>query len=86
MAWAASVAVLPIYFFVMVGVGMSPSGPHASAGELLLLATGPIVAAIALLRVISRGKITGGKSLAIIIPAILSSAELAYTFYLLMAG
>jgi hypothetical protein len=86
LAWIASIAALPVCFFAMVGWGMSPSGPHASAGELLMLGAGPVVAGGALVWVARSGRVTGKRFAAMFIPGLLALAELVFTFMVWSAG
>jgi hypothetical protein len=86
LAWIASLAALPVCFFAVVGWGMSPSGPHAAPGELLMLVAGPVVAVAALVWVGRSGRITGKRFAAMFFPGILALAELAFTLMVWSAG
>ena len=86
LAWLASVATLPVCFFALVGWGMSPSGPHATAGELLMLAVGPVIAVAALIWAARSGCATGKRFAAMFFPAILALAEVAFTVMVWSAG
>ena len=86
LAWLASVAALPVCFVALVGWGMSPSGPHATAGELLMLAAGPVVAVAALLWASRSGRVTGKRFAVMFLPGILALAELAFTLMFWSAG
>lgn len=85
-AWIAPFLAVPLYFFAVVGWGMSPSGPNANASELFMLAAGPVISLAAIAKVIMSAKKESLTSAGLLIPALLSLAELAFTILLLCAG
>jgi hypothetical protein len=83
-AWGAPIVVIPVYFFAVVGWGMSPSGPHASVSEILMLSVGPAASLAAIAKIISVKKMRYRALL--FIPGLLSLAELAFTVLIAGAG
>jgi hypothetical protein len=82
----APVLALPLYFWAYIGAGLSVSAPHATIGSLLLLSIGPVVALVALLCFLRFGKVTVLKVVMLLIPALLSLAELVFVFLLWKSG
>ncbi len=87
LSWAASIGALGFYFWAVMGWGMSAtSSPHASFGELLMLAAGPLVSAACLFHVVTRCKITLGRFALMLFPALLTLAEFAFIYIMWKAG
>jgi len=86
-AWATPFLAIPVYFFALMGWGMSAtSSPHATAGDLLKLAIGPCVSLVAIVKIFASGKVKRLKAAGLFIPGLLSMAELAFTLLLWRAG
>ncbi len=85
-SWVASLAALPVFFFAVIGLGMSPSTPTISFGEFLMLAAGPGVACAALFEATARCRVTPRRLAAMHVPAILALAELAFTLMIWSNG
>jgi ACR3 family arsenite efflux pump ArsB len=86
-AWAAPFLAAPLYFFALVGWGMSAtSSPHANAGELLMLVIAPCVSLVAIVKIFAAGKIKPLKAVGLFVPGLLSVAELAFTLLICRAG
>ena len=81
--WLAPTVALPIYVFAFMDAGWSVSGPHFSMSVLILLGVAPFMAGLALLGILRYGKVTMLGIAALLIPAMLSFAELG-TIFLLM--
>jgi len=77
-AWVASVAALAICVWTFLDMGFSEPYGRASAGRLLLLAVGPVVALGALFEATARCRVTVGRFAAMFVPGILALAELAF--------
>jgi uncharacterized membrane protein len=86
-AWAAPILAIPVYFFAVMGAGMSAtSSPHATADELLMLVVGPCISLAAIVKIFTSGKVNPLKAVGLMIPSLLSVAELAFTLLLWRAG
>jgi hypothetical protein len=85
-AWLAPVVALPIYVLAFVGAGWSVSGPHFPIGVLIMLGVAPFMAGLALLGILRFGKVTILGIVALLIPAMLSFAELGTIFLLWKIG
>ena len=86
-AWVAPFLAIPLYFFALLGWGMSAtSRPHANAGELLMLAIGPCVSLAAIVKLFAAGRMKPLKAVGLFVPGLLSLAELAFTFLIWSAG
>jgi hypothetical protein len=70
-AWYPPFLALPLYFLAVMDAGMSAAGPHASLGEAIVLAVGPLIslASVAALR---KHKFTAWKHALLAIPLLLS--------------
>ncbi|HEV2435639.1 MAG TPA: hypothetical protein VG077_06535 [Verrucomicrobiae bacterium] len=84
--WLAPVVALPIYVFAFMGAGWSVSGPHFPMSVLMLLGVAPFMAGLALLGILRFGKVTIPGIAALLIPALLSFAELGTIFLLWKIG
>jgi hypothetical protein len=84
--WLASLVALPIYLFAFIGAGWSASGPHFPIGVLILLGIAPFMAVLALLGILRFGKVTVWGIVALLIPAVLSFAELGTLLLLWKTG
>lgn len=86
-AWIAPVAAIPAYFLAEMGLGMSATAsPHATAGELLILAAGPCVSVGTIVAIVVSGRVKPFTAGALVIPGLLSLVELAFTIRLWQAG
>jgi hypothetical protein len=86
-SWLATLLTLPLIFFALVSASLSPSSPHASAKEILMLATGPLVAITALVSVMARGgSLKPSGILGLVVPLLLAVGELAFAFIVWKAG
>lgn len=86
-AWVAPFLVIPLYFFTVVGWGMSvTSSPHETAGNLLELAVGPCVSLVAIAKIFAAGKVKPLKAVGLFVPGLLSVVELAFTILVWRAG
>jgi hypothetical protein len=86
-AWAAPILAVPVYFFALMGSGMSAtSSPHATAGELLMLVAGPSISLAAIVKIFTSGKVKPLKAFGLMVPGLLSLGELAFTLLLWRAG
>jgi len=86
MVWLAPVVALPIYLFAFIGAGWSASGPHFPFGVLILLGIAPFMAVLALLGILRFGKATIPGMVALLLPALLSFAELGIVCLLWKTG
>jgi len=87
LSWLASIVGLPICFIAFAGWSMSATmRPHATKGELLLLFAAPLISGASLLSVITRRKIASGRFAALIVPALLTLAEIVFAFVVWGAG
>jgi hypothetical protein len=84
--WLFPLLALPLYFFAILDAGLSAATPNASFGELLLLGIGPLISLLAFSAICCFGKITVWRTVAMLIPALLSVAELIFTFLLGRSG
>ena len=84
--WLAPIVALPIYLFAFIGAGWSVSGPHFPISVLILLGIAPFMAGLALLGILRFGKVTVLGIVALLIPALLSFAELGIVFLLWKTG
>jgi len=84
--WIAPIIALLIIIFAFIGAGWSVTGPHFSIGVLFLLGIAPFMAGLALLSVLRFGKVTPWGIAALLIPALLSFAELGVLFLLWRLG
>jgi hypothetical protein len=84
--WLAPIVALPIYLLAFIGAGWSASGPHFSISVLILLGISPFMAGLALLSILRFGKVTLWGIAALLIPALLSFAELGIVFVLWKTG
>lgn len=84
--WLAPVIALPIYLFAFMGAGWNASGPHFPIRVLILLGIAPFMAGLALLSILRFGKVTPLGIVALLIPALLSFAELGTVFLLWKTG
>ena len=84
--WLAPIVALPIYLFAFIGAGWSVSGPHFPIGVLFLLGIAPFMAVLAVLGILRFGKLTALGIVALLIPALLSFAELGIVFLLWKTG
>jgi hypothetical protein len=86
-SWVAPFLAIPLYFFALMGWGMSAtSSPHASAGELLMLAMAPCISLAAIVKLFATGKIRPLKAVGLFVPGLLSVAELVFTLAMWRAG
>lgn len=69
-----------------MGAGWSVSGPHFPMSVLMLLGVAPFMAGLALLGILRFGKVTIPGIAALLIPALLSFAELGTIFLLWKIG
>ena len=81
-AWVASVAALGICAWTFLDMGFSEPYGRASAGRLLLLAVGPVVALGAMFEATARCRVTAGRFAAMFVPGVLALAELAFVVLL----
>ena len=84
--WVAPIVALVIIILAFMGAGWRPTGPHFSNGVLILLAIVPLMAGLALLGILRFGKVTPWGIAALLIPALLSFAELGALFLLWRLG
>ena len=84
--WLAPIVALPIYLFAFIGAGWSVSGPHFPISVLILLGIAPFMAVLTLLGILRFGKVTLWGIVALLIPALLSFAELGIVFLLWKTG
>ncbi|MGA2685210.1 MAG: hypothetical protein ABSF51_09170 [Verrucomicrobiota bacterium] len=84
--WLAPIVALPIYLFAFMGAGWSASGPHFSIRVLILLGIAPFVAGMTMLGILRFGRVTLWGIVALLIPALLSFAELGVVFLLWKIG
>lgn len=84
--WLAPVIALPIDLFAFMGAGWSVSGPHFPLRVLILLGIAPFMAGLALLGILRSGKVTPLGIAVLLIPALLSFAELGTVFLLWKIG
>jgi len=84
--WLAPIVALPIYLFAFIGAGWSVSGPHFPVNVLFLLGIAPFMAVLAVLGILRFGKVTALGIVALLIPALLSFAELGIVFLLWKTG
>ena len=84
--WLASIVALPIYLFAFMGAGWSVFGPHFPIRVLILLGITPFMAVLALLGILRFGKVTALGIVALLIPALLTFAELGTVFLLWKTG
>jgi hypothetical protein len=84
--WLAPIVALPIYLFAFIGAGWSVFGPHFPISVLILLGIAPFMAGLALLGILRFGKVTTLGIVALLIPALLSFAELGIVFLLWKTG
>jgi hypothetical protein len=84
--WLAPIVALPIFLFAFIGAGWSVSGPHCPIGVLILLGIAPFMAGLALLGILRFGKVTVLGIVALLMPALLSFAELGTVFLLWKTG
>jgi hypothetical protein len=84
--WLAPIVALPIYLFAFVGADWSVSGPDFPVSVLILLGIAPFMAGLALLGILRFGKVTLRGIVALLIPALLSFAELGIVFLLWKTG
>lgn len=86
-SWATPFLAIPFYFFALVGWGMSAtSGPHATIGEIIGLAIGPCISLFTIGKILSGTKNKGRKVAGLLVPGLLSLAELGFTFMVWSAG
>ena len=76
LAWIASIISLPVYVNALAGMGMSPSSPHGTHGELLNLVAWPVVALVASILALLRRNITAAQGIMAFLPLVLSFCEL----------
>ena len=69
-----------------MGAGWSVSGPHFPLRVLILLGIAPFMAGLALLGILRSGKVTPLGIAVLLIPALLSFAELGTVFLLWKIG
>ncbi len=84
LAWIAAAISLPIYFLILMGMGMSAGSAHATFAELALLAVCPLIVTIAIVSVFIRRKVTRARFVSLLLPGVLSLAELVFTFLVWM--
>ena len=85
LAWVASFAALPLLIWDALDSCLGDGGRipwNHPIGELLLLITGPVFAIAVMFRIVTRSNITFGKCAAMLIPVVLSSAELFWSVFL----
>lgn len=87
LAWIASIISLPIFFFAIIGIGMSDGpSPNATASDLLILASCPVIATVAIVFALTLHKVTIWRFVSIILPGLISLAELVITFIVWREG
>lgn len=84
--WLAPIVALPIYIFAFIGAGWSVFGPQFPISVLILLGIAPFMAVLALLGILRFVKVTLWGIVALLIPALLSFAELGTVFLLWKTG
>lgn len=84
--WLAPVVALPIFLFAFMAAGWSVFGPRFPMSVLILLGIAPFMAGLALLGILRFGKVTLWGIMALLIPALLSFAELGIVFVLWKTG
>ena len=85
-AWLAPIVVLPLYLSVFISAGLSTGTPSVTFGGFVELGIAPVVSLLAVLIIPCFGKINIGTVVAMLIPALLSLAELTFAFLLWNAG
>jgi len=87
LSWIASVVSLRIYLNALIGAALS-AGPslHATAGDLLMLASCPVIATAAIVFAFILRKVTIWRFVLVFLPGLLSLAELVFTFIVWSEG
>lgn len=85
-AWLAPVLSLPLYLSAGIGMGLSPGVSYMTFGGFAMLAIAPFISLLALLIILCFGKVTIRGVVAMVIPGILSLAELIFAFLAWNAG
>src|SRR4030095_11574169 len=83
----APVGLLPVYFFTLIGWGMSPGGAPAASGTFAaMLAVAPVCGLLAGARVLFSGKASAWPIICSLVGAVVAVAELLFCYGLAHSG
>ena len=85
-AWLAPLMAFPFHIFAFISAGLTTGAPSITLGQSILLGSAPFISLFAVLSVLCLGKITVWRVVLLLVPVLLSLAELLFVMLIWKAG